>query len=107
MRNPVNNGRAVRCVGKLFKSVEGGVRRPGRGEEGKWELLRPNETGEEWLQPRTRESSLFSFKLTDDTVAACCNNLAMLSINFMIEQRGVKCILWKISLFREGFCQVM
>ena len=42
MRNAVNNGRAVRCVGKLFKSGEVGggegreVRRPGRGEEGKW-----------------------------------------------------------------------
>ena len=38
MRNAVNNGRAVRCVGKLFKSGEVGGgegregRRPGRAE---------------------------------------------------------------------------
>ena len=61
MRNAVNNGCVVRCVGKLFKSGEEGER--GRGEagegEGKWGVGQMR--AGEGLEGPKRGSSLFFF----------------------------------------------
>ena len=86
MRNAVNNGCVVRCVGKLFKSGEEGEgERGGRGG-GRKVGSRPNESG--GGVGGTEKRVVFIFLLLQiDGPHLMLQSCWMLSINFMMERK--------------------